>query len=88
MLRDGEPNRDEEYLLNIIRVTSWLECNEKIVICSSTGRSRSPAIALAVLVKYFKLDFYNGWELVRKKVPISNINPSHIMSLKRLFLVS
>jgi hypothetical protein len=84
MLKDSQSNTDGEYLLNIVRVTSWLQCNEKVVICSSTARSRSPAIAVGVLIKYFKLDFFSAWEQVRKKVPFGNID-CHIMSLKRIF---
>jgi hypothetical protein len=74
MLRYSHSNRDEEYLLNIVRVTSWLQCNEKVVICSSTAKSRSPAIAVGVLIKHFKLDFLGAWDQVRKKVPFANID--------------
>jgi hypothetical protein len=84
MLKDSDSNRDGEYLLNIVRVTSWLQCNEKVVICSSMAKSRSPAIAVGVLIKYFKLDFFSAWDQVRKKVPSANID-RHIISLKRLF---
>jgi hypothetical protein len=83
MLKDSNSNRDVEYLLNIVRVTSWLQCNEKVVICSRLARSRSPAIAVGVLIKYFKLDFFSAWEQVRKKVPFANID-YHIMSIKRI----
>ena len=84
MLKNSQSNTDGEYLLNIVRVTSWLECKEKVVICSSSARSRSPAIAVGVLVKYFKFDFYSAWAEVRKKVPNANID-HHIMSIKRIF---
>jgi hypothetical protein len=84
MLKDNHSNRDGEYLLNIVRVTSWLQCNEKVVICSSMARSRSPAIAVGVLIKYFKLDFFSAWQQVRKKVPSANID-CYIISLKRIF---
>jgi hypothetical protein len=59
-------------------------CKEKDVICSGSACWRSPAIAVGVLVKYFKLDFYGAWEQVRKKVPTANID-SHVESLKRIF---
>ncbi|MDP9306412.1 MAG: hypothetical protein M3O68_08735, partial [Thermoproteota archaeon] len=84
MLKNSQSNPDGDYLLNIVRVTSWLQCKEKVVICSGSARSRSPAIAVGVLVKYFKLDFYSAWEQVRKKVPFVNID-YHIISLKRIF---
>ncbi len=83
MLKGSQSNPDGEYLLNIVRVTSWLQCKEKVVICSSSARSRSPAIAVGVLVKYFKLDFYSAWDQVRKKVPNANID-CHIISIKRI----
>ena len=89
MLKD-ESNPVKEYLLNIIRATSWLESdeNEKVVICCSAGMSRSNAIALGVLVKYFKMNFYDAWELVKEKVPICSIEPIHIKRLKELFKVT
>jgi hypothetical protein len=46
MLSDSKPNPIQDYVLNIIRVTSWLECGNKVVVCSGTARSRGPAIAL------------------------------------------
>jgi len=49
-----------EYNLNIVRVTSYLELDEKVVVCCSHGMNRSNAIALGVLVKYFKMDFFQG----------------------------
>jgi Dual specificity phosphatase, catalytic domain len=87
MLNDGN-NSLEEYKLNIERVLSWLRDNTNVVVCCDTGKSRSNAIALAVLVKYFKLNFYDAWELIKQKVPISNVNPSLISDLKKLFTVS
>jgi predicted protein tyrosine phosphatase len=87
MLKD-ESNPVKDYMLNIIRATSWLEAGEKVVVCCSVGISRSNAIALGVLVKYFKMDFYDAWELVKEKVPICNIEPIHIKRLKQLFKVT
>ncbi|MFZ0223842.1 MAG: hypothetical protein WA323_24025 [Candidatus Nitrosopolaris sp.] len=48
---DGE-NPLFEYELNIIRVVSYLELGEKVVICCRAGVSRSNAIALGVLVHF------------------------------------
>jgi hypothetical protein len=84
MLKNNHSNSDGEYLLNIVRVTSWLQCNEKVVICSSMAKSRSPAIAVGVLIKHFKLDFLGAWNQVKKIVPFANID-CHIISLKRIF---
>ncbi len=38
-----------EYRLNIMRVTSYLELGEKVVVCCSHGMNRSNAIALVIL---------------------------------------
>ena len=84
MLNDYEGNSNWDYKLNIARVTSYLECNVPVVICCDTGQSRSNAIALGVLVQRFKMGFYDAWELVKKKVPICNIDPSHIAALKKM----
>jgi hypothetical protein len=60
----------------------------RVVICCVAGVSHSNAIALGVLVKYFGMDFYDAWKLIRKRVPRANINPSHISKLKKLFNVT
>lgn len=56
---DGE-NAISKYMLNIVRVTSYLEIGERVVICCRAGVSRSNAIAVGVLVCYFKMDFYEA----------------------------
>lgn len=78
-------NAPSEYVLNIVRVTSYLELREKVVICSSVGVSRSNAIAVGVLVRYFKMDFYKAIELVISKVAICNILQPHVIALQKLF---
>jgi hypothetical protein len=88
MLNNSKPNNIQDYMLNIIRVTSWLECGNKVVICSSTCRSRAPAIALGVLVKYFRTSFSHGLETIKSKVPMVEISNLHLISLKKLFKVS
>jgi hypothetical protein len=72
------------YLLNIVRVTSYLEIGEKVVICSYTGVSGSNAIAKGALVRYFKIDFYRAMEPVRSKVSVCNILHPHNTTLKKL----
>ncbi|HET7147141.1 MAG TPA: hypothetical protein VFI73_01465 [Candidatus Nitrosopolaris sp.] len=91
VLLNGEDNNDNnlsEYILNIVRVTSYLEIGEKVVICSCAGVSRSNAIALGVLVRYFKMDFYMAMDLVTSKVPICNILHFHITALKKMLKVN
>jgi hypothetical protein len=70
-----------------MRVTSYLELGKKIVICSSHGMNRSNAIALGVLVQYFKMDFYKAGELIDSKVPICNITTDNISTLAKMFNV-
>ena len=88
MLNNRTPNPIQDYTLNIMRVASWLECDNKVVICSSTGKSRAAAIAVSVLVKYFKMSFKQALEIIKSKVPIADIANLHILSLKQLFKVS
>ncbi len=83
-LIDGD-NRLSEYSLNIIRVTSYLQLGENVVICSRAGVSISNAIALGVLINYFKMDFCNAIGLVISKVCICNILNTHTISLQKLF---
>jgi hypothetical protein len=88
MLSNSKPNPVQDYVLNMIRVISWLECGDKVVICSSTGQSRATAIALGVLIKYFKMSFNQGLEVINSKVPVADISNLHILALKKLFRVS
>jgi protein-tyrosine phosphatase len=83
-LVDGD-NSLSQYILNIVRVTSYLELGEKVVICCRVGVSRSNAIALGVLVYYFKMDFHKAMELLSSKVPICNILHPHVLALQKLF---
>ena len=76
-----------EYKLNIMRVASYLELGEKVVICCSHGMNRSNAIALGVLVQYFKMDFFEAWELIQSRVPVCTIISTNIVALKKLFKV-
>jgi hypothetical protein len=85
-LVDGE-NSLFEYELNITRVVSYLEIGEKVVICCRAGVSRSNAIALGVLVHYFKIEFSQALELITSKIPICDILPPHISALCKLLNV-
>jgi protein-tyrosine phosphatase len=85
-LVDGE-NSLFEYELNIVRVVSYLEMGEKVVICCRAGVSRSNAIALGVLVHYFKIDFGQALELITSKIPVCDILSSHVSALSKLLNV-
>src|ERR1700739_707467 len=73
--------------LNIVRVTSYLELGEKVVVCCSHGMNRSNAIALGVLVQHFRMDFFEALELIKSKVPICTIISANIVALTKLFNV-
>ncbi len=57
-----------------------------LIICDR-GESRSNSIALAVLVEYYGIRFHDAWSLIKEKVPICQINPSHIEFLKRKYRI-
>ena len=76
-----------EYKLNIMRVASYLELGEKVVVCCSHGMNRSNAIALGVLVQYFKMDFFQAWELIQSRVSVCTIISTNIVALTKLFNV-
>lgn len=87
-LYDEPLNNHNDYRLNIMRAVSWLEIDERVVICCGAGISRSPAIAVGVLVKHFKMNFYDAMNLVDEKVPTAQIEPCHISALKHIFNVT
>ena len=63
ILPEFDPPSPSEYKHNIMRVASYLELGEIVVISCSHGMNRSNAIALGVLVQYFKMDFFHALEL-------------------------
>src|SRR5215469_1874716 len=75
------PSSPSEHKLNIVRVTSYLELGDKVVVCCSHGMNRSNAIALGVLVQYFKMDFFKALELIKSRVPICTIIAANIVAL-------
>jgi len=81
------PSSLSEYKLNIVRVTSYLELDEKVVVCCSHGMNRSNAIALGVLVKYFKMDFFKALELIKSRVPICTILSANIIALRKVLRI-
>lgn len=59
----------------------------KVVCCCSAGQSRSSAIAIALLISYFKMDYYDAFNLVEKKNPIMNIAIHHLDIIKKILKV-
>ena len=88
ILSDYKVNDIEDYLALIDTCSLALNQNHRILVCCGAGISRSNAVALGVLVKHFKMDFYDAWKLIKEKVPISNIDPLHIVALKKIFNVT
>ena len=81
---DDDSNPLEVYEKKIDLTWELIQKHGKAVICCVAGISRSNAIALGVLVKYFKMDFDEAWALIRKQVPDSRISQGHILQLKKL----
>ncbi|MGD1838038.1 MAG: hypothetical protein ACPKPY_08280 [Nitrososphaeraceae archaeon] len=73
------------YKKKIFTVVAYLLENKRVVICCGAGQSRSNAIAIGVLVDRFGMSFYDALEFVKEKVPICNIDHSHIDALKKTF---
>ena len=76
------------YKKKIFTVTGFLLENKRVVVCCGAGQSRSNAIALGVLIDKFGMNFYDALELVKEKVPVCNIDSSHINALKKMFDVT
>ena len=85
VLPEFDAPSSSEYKLNIVRVTSYLELGEKVVVCCSHGMNRSNAIALGVLVQYFRMDFFEALELIKSRVPVCTIISGNIGGLTKLF---
>ena len=87
LYNDGS-NALQDYEKMIDKAYALMQQHDRVVICCVAGMSRSNAIALGVLVKYFKMDFDEAWDLIRKNVPDSDIKPGHILQLKKLFNIT
>lgn len=83
MLDEWQPV--DAYRKKIDYAIACLKEHRRIVICCGAGQSRSPAIAIAVLMKQHDMDFDSAYNLVKGQVPIADIEPCHISRLKELF---
>jgi protein-tyrosine phosphatase len=83
-LYDNGFNPIEVYDKLIDLAWDLIQKHGRVVICCVAGISRSNAIALGALVRYFHMDFYDAWDFINSRVPISNIDPGHISQLKKL----
>jgi protein-tyrosine phosphatase len=84
-LQDNGSNSLEDYQNHIDIAYNTIREHGKVAICCSYGISRSNAIALGVLVKYFDMKFNDAETLIKQKVEKADINPEHIKKLKKLF---
>lgn len=84
MLDESGNNSKNDYNLNLSRVTSELDLGTKVVICCDAGQTKNTAIALGVLVRYFKMNMNDARQLIKTKVPLSSMKTSDIEELKDL----
>jgi hypothetical protein len=86
--KNNNNNTLQDYERKIDLAWEMMQKYRRVVICCVAGTSRSNAIAIGVLVKYFKMPFDEAWKLVHYKVPIADIHYVHVISLKELFGVA
>lgn len=86
MLNDGH-NDLSDYKLNLERIKSYLQIGNKVVICCESGQSRSNGMALLTLVKFYKMKFYDAFELVNKN-PMCNIDEDILTDIKELLHIN
>jgi predicted protein tyrosine phosphatase len=82
-----ESQPEEVYERKIEYAIDCLNKHNKIVICCGAGQSRSPAIAIGVLLKRYYMNFYDAFDLVKEKVPNAEIEPIHLAKLRKIFSV-
>jgi hypothetical protein len=73
-----EPQAMDVYQKKIDHAISCIEKHGKIVICCGAGMSRSPSIAIGVLIKKYGMNFYDAYNLVQDTTPVAEIEPCHI----------
>src|SRR5574342_307227 len=76
------------YIDHILEGCLYLDWGNNIVCCCSAGQSRSNAVALGILMQYFKMNYYDAYELLRAKNPICNIAMHHLDVLKKVYNVT
>ena len=84
-LRDDDSNSLGDYQRYIDLTTKQSKKSmEKLSYVAVIGISRSNAIALGVLVKYYGMTFGQAQETIKQKVKRSDIKELHISKLKEL----
>lgn len=85
-LKDGNKeycNEDLQYDTKIKKAISYLKKGRSVVICCAKGKSRSNAIALGVLMKYYKMTYAKALNLVNDKAH-AKIRKPNLDALKRI----
>ena len=77
-LLDGCGNPPEMYDNLIDDAIVHLKAGRSVVICCALGRSRSNAIAIGVLVRYFGKSYVQAQQLIFDRVPGAKIHPCHL----------
>lgn len=85
-LLDESGNSDEAYLKLIDKAINYLDKYDKVVVCCVAGISRSNAIAVGVLIKYFNIEFNDAINIVKDQISNCLIENAHINSLKRILI--
>ncbi len=83
-LVDKGGNTDEVISEKIDSVVDLLKQNRKVVICCDYGISRSKAIAIGVIVKYFNRDFNEAVKFVIEKTREQAIGIDILNSVRRI----
>lgn len=86
LLYDEPRNTLEDYRMCIDKVCNMLKEN-KVCICCSAGMSRSNAVAIGVLMDFYEYDFDTAFNLVIDKCPIANIEPCHLIAIRKIYKV-
>lgn len=90
-LADDGSNKLMDYARLIMIGYYYIAHNNHVIVCCTAGQSRSNAIAVGILSECGArsncqpMDFFDACNLVKEKVPICQIDPSHISKLKKLF---
>jgi hypothetical protein len=90
-LNDDGSNKLMDYARLIMVGRHYISHNDHVIVCCHVGHSRSNAIAVGILTEcgarydLTPMNFFDACNLVVNKVPVCNIDPSHISKLKKLF---
>jgi len=83
-LVDGAGNSEEKFKSKVDQIDKAHKKGKKVIVVCGSGISRSNAVALAYLVKH-GMDFDDARELIRKKVPVQNIDYGLLDLVKEIY---